>query len=541
MDQIPNKSRYSFLWATITILCIFTGLSAVYLNPLNQDVGLMISLAERYLDGDRLYVDIFEINPPLFVYVAIPIIAIAKAFSIPTIDSWLIFCFLLICISVCLCWFILSRLSSLSGLDSKRVVIIYILLAFLHMVGGEFGQREHIMLILFLPYVLLTTVRASGRSAGLTLCLTVGALGGLGIAYKPFFVLPWMGLEGYLWLVRRQGGFWRRPESLTLFCMQITYAAVVLACMPEYLAFIKHVAGCYGLLNASMYTQLWQMRFAYPVTLLALLMFFLTRPSPEDSESRRILMIATLCFIGVAFVQRKGFGYHFYPAAGTGLVLLVIVILGKAKDIDWGPILRPRILSLELLLGSIALFASIFYMVEAQRSSARFNQSEIGRAIEYLKAHGQNKSAVIVTDDLHPFWPLVNYNNIRVKGRFYNSFVFNACSKAQADGANCTTLPREERDNLEKWENAVWIDDFLKYHPQLVLVKGEDEAHRGIDILKHYLSDPRLKKVWSNYALVARYDYIYIYALRDSFIRMDSKAIDNDGDQPPQTGDKSKI
>src|SRR6202011_5143475 len=50
--------------------------------PLNTDVSWLLTIGERVLDGQRLYVDIVEINPPMAVFRSLPGVALARALGV---------------------------------------------------------------------------------------------------------------------------------------------------------------------------------------------------------------------------------------------------------------------------------------------------------------------------------------------------------------------------------------------------------------------------------------------------------------------------
>src|SRR4030088_991186 len=49
----------------------------------NTDISWLLTCGERILDGQRLYVDVIEINPPMAVLVYIPGVVIAQALHLP--------------------------------------------------------------------------------------------------------------------------------------------------------------------------------------------------------------------------------------------------------------------------------------------------------------------------------------------------------------------------------------------------------------------------------------------------------------------------
>lgn len=52
---------------------------------MNLDVAWLLYAAGRVMDGAKLYVDIYEINPPLAIYFDFPPVGIARLFGWPEI------------------------------------------------------------------------------------------------------------------------------------------------------------------------------------------------------------------------------------------------------------------------------------------------------------------------------------------------------------------------------------------------------------------------------------------------------------------------
>src|SRR6266516_6645712 len=69
-------------WLSIIILFV----AAIVLRHVlaaNTDVSWLLTVGERVLDGQRLYVDVLETNPPMAVLVYMPGIVIARALGLP--------------------------------------------------------------------------------------------------------------------------------------------------------------------------------------------------------------------------------------------------------------------------------------------------------------------------------------------------------------------------------------------------------------------------------------------------------------------------
>jgi hypothetical protein len=70
-------------WPWLLIALVFV--AAIWLRlvlPLNTDVAWLLTVGERVLDGQRLYRDIIEINPPMAVLAFLPGIALGRALAL---------------------------------------------------------------------------------------------------------------------------------------------------------------------------------------------------------------------------------------------------------------------------------------------------------------------------------------------------------------------------------------------------------------------------------------------------------------------------
>ena len=72
LAQPPDKER---MWSARLRPAIVAGVAALVAIaiqslwiPIDADVSWLITVCERLLSGDRLYVDIFEVNPPASVW-----------------------------------------------------------------------------------------------------------------------------------------------------------------------------------------------------------------------------------------------------------------------------------------------------------------------------------------------------------------------------------------------------------------------------------------------------------------------------------------
>src|SRR4030088_284677 len=77
----PADRAQPLRWLSIALVFVVAVLLRQVV-PLNTDVSWLLTIGERVLDGQRLYVDIVEINPPMAVMAYLPGIALARALGL---------------------------------------------------------------------------------------------------------------------------------------------------------------------------------------------------------------------------------------------------------------------------------------------------------------------------------------------------------------------------------------------------------------------------------------------------------------------------
>src|ERR1700716_2170168 len=110
-DQADRQKLSILPWILIALVFVVAILLRQVV-PLNTDVSWLLVIGERVLDGQRLYVDIVEINPPMAVMAYLPGIALARALGLDpkiVIDGQML---LLAAASLLAAWRILTLFST---------------------------------------------------------------------------------------------------------------------------------------------------------------------------------------------------------------------------------------------------------------------------------------------------------------------------------------------------------------------------------------------------------------------------------------------
>lgn len=192
LRSIPAGSG-NLLLLTATVLSlalVWVGCSFWLQHPMliYCDQGLYMGMADLLLQGRIPYVDMFDVNPPLAIYFDVPPVLAARFMNMPQPLAFSLYVFGLTFIS-CL-------LSSWALLKARRramilpVVSALVGFAYFNQIQRmDFGQREHVFCILWAPFFFVRYLRWQGLVPGRYAAIAAGLFAGIGLAFKPHFMV----------------------------------------------------------------------------------------------------------------------------------------------------------------------------------------------------------------------------------------------------------------------------------------------------------------------------------------------------------------
>lgn len=330
-------------------------------HHLNPDVGVNISTGVRLIEGERLYVDYEEINFPMIHWLNVLPAAVSRLTGLaPTIafQAWML---VLIGVSSALLW----RLFPRQRLIVTVLIFSHVAVSWMLLIILQWGQREHLFTLLYLPFLTLRVLRREGESPAAGLALTIGILAGVGVAIKPYFALTAVLVEVVGVLASRRW-FIRTPEVMGVGLvagLHVAYFAFNPDVLHAFVVMIGRLSDGYGAYIPAPYSE--QVRTLMMHGLISALPFGLLL-----LRYRFLLMLKPLVFamsifsIGsmVGFVlQGKGWAYHSIPmtVASTVIVLALAAELMAAYVRENGQRLRfVQMMVLGLSVGGTLLIVS---------------------------------------------------------------------------------------------------------------------------------------------------------------------------------------
>ncbi len=469
-------------------------------SVINHDTAWYLYSGERFLEGGRLYRDIFvDVNPPLGLLLTLPATALARWLGVFPVDVFVVYGFVLIALSLAATARILRADQQLAP-PMRRGFIVLAALAMTVCTMGEFGQREHLLIVLALPYLCLLALRASDVPVNRLLAAAAGGAAALGFALKPHFLLIPIGLEIYRAAVSKRVGALVRPETLSLTGVGLLYGAGIALLAPEYLDRIVPYA--LEVYNNAFRHPLRVVLFT-PETVLvatALVLCLRQRPALQKPPLSGVMFVTAVCTLAAYIVQSKGWAYQLYPTTASLFLGFSYFVLapwcGRLRDgqpVHVGPRLPVAV-----------SFLAVVLLVAALVHRGGYNNRFMSAFMPYVEAQPSTRSILVLSSNVSAGFPMVNYADVGWSSRFPTLWLLPGAllQRHATDGTDDMLL-----DEIERYTRNAVLADFTSHPPDLVIVDNrEKKSYFGdlsVDYIDYFTEDPRFASVWANYEWIA--------------------------------------
>ena len=493
--------------AIFGVVLVFV-LTTVIRSPLKDDVAWLLWVAKKWLAGRELYVDLVEVNPPLVIWLyAIPAAIAGWLDLAPKLASTMFFAAILLGSS----WWTASLLQGRAPLLERRVPVFSLIGTLLLVLPGvEFGQREHLLAAVVLPYIALFVRALEGEREPLFQAAAAGAIAALGCAMKPSYALALVLVE-VIGVVR--GHRRLRLAPVAFVATTGLYGVAVLVFEPDFLTKAVPLAlALYGGTDATVWRILVESQnllFGQAVALL--LCWYSHETVGRHSSFLRHLYLALVAFAvacTVLFVmQGKDWFYHRLPAT-TATVLALLLWLSVVLTAQTGrlgihvPVMPWRRLAAPMALTVAALIA--FGVANVQRirpwveAAAEPNLSTEVKLVKLLTRE-KAKTYIAFSEWIALGFPVVNDSGVSWASRFDSMWALKGeIWKARQDGR----APKE-------WPIRRWVArDFVAGCPDIAVVDTR-EGTNYIGVL--VASDEEFARAWSHYREIASFDGLRVF------------------------------
>jgi hypothetical protein len=314
-----------------------------FLFGVNTDTSWIITVCERMLTGDRLYVDILEVNPPMTMWMYMPAVVFARAVGIAPEVAVHGYTYLACFGGLGLAAYI-ARAAEFEDNPRLYAMLPAFLALLIVLPAYTFSQREHFGVALLLPLLTLMAWRVKADShgqPGFWLAVAAGLCGSVLVLVKPYYAVMIVVPAIYV--------AWKKRSVFSLFTVEYW----VIACV------------CGGYLAAVLMIYPEYVRYIVPLVI--------------------VVMISAAAGLAPLTYQGKGFPYHALPALMLGLGALACKLYPPGNSFGRSDI-SGKLIVLTFLLGAYPFFLTArtdAAMVETVRDRVtRPTVGMIGTSIE---------------------------------------------------------------------------------------------------------------------------------------------------------------
>ncbi|MGE3931650.1 MAG: hypothetical protein AB7F67_00295 [Rhodospirillaceae bacterium] len=470
----------------------------------NHDTVWLVMAAERLLDGGRYIDDVLELSPPVLLAAYMPGAVAGRVFGIDPYAAHLGWVALLIAGATLLCRPGLQRLfDRADGQPLPEAWLVPVVLA--AMPGYDFGQKEHLFVILSLPALVLLAAERQrpGTPAGLVIAATVPAA--VALTMKPYWLLVPAALVAWAALGPRVG---RRFAAVALAAAAAAVAAIAVATLAGYAGWAT-IAGWATELHDAFGVA--PARLARRTETAAIVLVFAAAATgaflPRGTAARTLaggLVVAAAAAFAAALLQRKGWAYHLLPVVQCATLAIGLVVLRLLRDRD-----VPRRLAGGLLV-AVAMTTVVQHVYLAVNRAFRSDPAFVGEFAAHLRDHAAGRSFLAISTNQWPAFPAVVLAGARWVSRAPHQWMFPGAVRLLSGDAEQRARGAHYRDMAL----AMIADDIERHRPHAIAIDvGADQqgVGDGFDMPGFLRQDPRLRALLDGYREVARDDRWVFY------------------------------
>ena len=364
------------------------------------DKNWLLIAARMWISGKKLYVDIFEINPPLIVWLySVPVFFSEHLFFLKDYQLLALMGLALIGFVIALSDAILKTHPAFAGEPGRRgffaLLLAYVFVFFT--APMYFLDREHILLVLTFPYILRFAPSFARLKLPMPLRVAVGVLGGVGFCIKPHAAIVFAVLQLIYLLRERSPVILASVENLIVYIIGAAYLSTVVFLMPEYLHTVLPMA----MATYAAYSR--KITGIYSIITFIVIMgvtFADFRPRYRSPLRREVYYFLGVCLAYLCYaLANNGWAYTYNPLISmarivTGWVMLEFYWLARearAKDEPVKPFIfgaRACVLNLTVnLLFYACVLSSFFFTFDCQKNISCRAESKFMAQARSLPAH----------------------------------------------------------------------------------------------------------------------------------------------------------
>src|SRR3984957_163636 len=512
LSQTPARGPSKGAVVNVVSLALLLGVTTVVLfaallSPLKDDIAWLLYVAHRWMAGRELYVDVIEVNPPLIVWIsAIPLtiagwLDVAPQFvAMPAFAATALGC----------AWWSACLLRPIGGLSAPRIPVFAVIGCVLLIIpAADLGQREHLLVAAFLPYLVLfartLTPEPDGSRPTAITASAAGVVAALGCALKPQYGLVFLALEAVA--LKHRIRPWRAAPLAAAATLAVYVGLVAVVC-PAYLRRAVPMAlALYGATDVSFRVLLLKSALLLAAEGLAVFFWWRDRRSIRHAALLLTGLVFAITSSVIFFADGKDWFYHRLPATVVTLLTLILWAASTIRHrlVDDRPVgdhLTRRTSWRGLAVaGSVV---ALFCVAAAQRLGPQVREAvepqatTVARLEALIRLH-HARTYIAFSEWIALGFPVVNNTGVIWASRFDSMWALKG------------ELWREHTDpaTVKEWPVTHWVaHDFIAGCPDIAVV----DTREGLNYIRVLsASEPSFARVWSRYREIVAFDGLKVY------------------------------
>lgn len=473
------------------------------------DVAYLLTVTELWWQGGKYTTDFFETNPPMILYLYLPGYLLSKL-GLPLIQAMRFYLFTLGFFSLWFSWLYLKKIFIKNAAIFLPIMSIAIVFNLFFLPVNQFGQREHLLMIFLLPYLLLAVLRLHQQTVNTYQAFAIGLIAGCGVALKPFFVIPLFFIELYLAL-QCNLRIWLRIELLALIFVGILYLNLLYFFDANY---IFHMLPLISHLYFIGMKEPWMAIFLHPVVIYCALVTacYFTFKQIQAPHLAKLILLVMWGMVAAFTVPRAPWFYHVMPAFGFACLLWAYYYAELWLKLQ-NPLTLPAMKDyLFICLAGLTIFALPLYINFLQFTYFinELKQGTRHKLIHYFQSvQGDRTISCFSVNTTEDCFPLVYASQGIYASRFPFLWWLRGTLVKQDKPYQQALIDQDKNYLLQKI-----TEDFQHYKTQYVIINKQDLTNRmgkNFDVVAFLADYQPFAEIWKNYMLKKEIDYYQIY------------------------------
>ena len=470
--------------AVAVVLAVVLGIGV--LAPIRDDVAWLLYVAEAWLDGQRPYATLIEVNPPTIIWLSLVPVLLARGLGANVLLVAPLF--FTACILGC-AWLCATMLARRGTFREPRTVFAVLSAVLLLLPAFEFYQREHLIAAGALPFLAIRTGTLRATTAESVVC---GVLVGLCCSMKPHFVLCFAAVEVVAFLRGQRPAYGAILAALATGLLCLAAAALL---TPDYFRVVVPLA--LDLYLPSLHGDLVN-RTTVPVLLAwvtALLLLISHRRRLADGGTTAVLVAFATGSVLVYALQGKGWFYQVLPA-GFASVLAIASWIATVRS---GPGWRRAAMPVAALVLVLVTGKAVLQLRRAAELAVTPGATLEARLAEAIRSAGATRYVAYATK-LSRGFPVVQMAGVEWASRFPSTWAL----EAEQHRLGTNTLPPDRGFSVA----GAMAHDFVANCPGLVAVEEGGPVDAPVLLAA---ADPAFKRTWARYRPAGRVEGLQLY------------------------------